>query len=253
MARHKIIFWGFLLILLALSGCQGFEYRGPGRDGPGVYHTVRQGHTLSAIAETYATDQRVLQVVNGIGDPHKIFPGQRIWIPNAVRVLEVPVLRPDSPRIARRTPGKPPGRTTKVAPPKRRAQKPAMSPPGYLIWPVKGVLTSRYGKRRGRKHEGIDIGAKSGTPIRASAGGVVKFSGWGPTGYGKMIIIKHPNELTTVYAHNDRNLVPKGRKVGKGQIIALVGSTGRSTGPHLHFEVRNHTHPKNPLKYLPRK
>ncbi len=249
--RQHIPGW-FLILVLALSGCQSFEYKRPQHTGPGVYHTVRQGHTLSAIAETYASDSRLLQVVNGLSDPHKIFPGQRIWIPHAVRVLEVPVLRPDNPRVARRTPKRTPARNKKTTA-KRRAPKPAVVRPGYLIWPVKGVLTSNYGKRRGRKHEGIDIGAKAGTPIRASASGVIKFSGWGPTGYGKMIIIKHPNELTTVYAHNDRNLVPKGRKVGKGQIIGLVGSTGRSTGPHLHFEVRNHTRAKNPLQYLPRK
>lgn len=252
MLRSKHFPVWFLLLVLTLGGCQSFEYKRPQHTGPGVYHTVKQGHTLSAIAETYASDQRLLQVVNGLSDPHKIFPGQRIWIPSAVRVLEVPVLRPGNPQVARRVPRRAPGRTKKHTT-KKRAPKPAAVRPGYLMWPVRGVLTSNYGKRRGRKHEGIDIGAKAGTPIRASAGGVIKFSGWGPTGYGKMIIIKHPNELTTVYAHNDRNLVPKGRKVGKGQIIGLVGSTGRSSGPHLHFEVRNHTHPKNPLQYLPRK
>ncbi|MCA9484478.1 MAG: M23 family metallopeptidase [Nitrospina sp.] len=247
--RGRIQLLGWCLVLVfALAGCQGFEYKGPSHDGPGVYHTVRAGNTLSAIAETYACDIRVLQVVNGIRDPHKIYPGQRIWIPNALRVLEVPVLKPGSPQVAGRSPAQ-----KKRAPSKKKFPKPAVVRPGYLMWPVQGVLTSGYGRRGSRNHEGIDIGAKSGTPIRASAGGVVKFSGWGPTGYGKMIIIKHPNELTTVYAHNDRNLVPKGRTVNKGQVIALVGSTGRSTGPHLHFEVRNHTHPKNPLKYLPGK
>ncbi len=246
--RGRKQLWGWcLLLLLALTGCQGFEYKGPSHDGPGVYHTVREGHTLYAIAETYASDVRVLQVVNGISDPSRIYPGQRIWIPNAVRVLEVPVRTGDSPRVASKPPRK------KTAPSKKQFPKPATVRPGYLMWPVKGVLTSKYGKRGSRKHEGIDIGAKTGTPIRASAEGVVKFSGWGPTGYGRMIIIKHPNELTTVYAHNDRNLVPKGRRVNKGQVIGLVGSTGRSTGPHLHFEVRNHTHPKNPLQYLPGK
>jgi len=233
---------GFLLLFLA--GCQGFEYKHPGAgEGPGVYHTVRAGQTLYAIAQTYYSDVRLLQVVNGIAEPDTIHPGQRIWIPLAFRVLEVPTTEGESPQVAQKP----------RAPSKMERPKPAAIRPGYLDWPVAGVLTSSYGRRSGRNHEGIDIGAKSGTPIRAAAGGEVKFSGWGPTGYGKMIIIKHPNELTTVYAHNTRNLVPKGRKVSKGQIIALVGSTGRSTGPHLHFEVRNHTHPKDPLKYLPSK
>ena len=76
------------------------------------------------------------------------------------------------------------------------------------------------------------------------------FSGWGPTGYGKMIIIRHKKNLTTVYAHNLHNHVHKNQIVKKGQRIASVGSTGRSTGPHLHFEVRNESDPQNPLNYL---
>lgn len=241
--RFKRWFW-LLLLTATLAGCQGFEYKIPvPREGPGVYHTVREGQTLYAIAQTYSSDVRLLQAVNGIKDPDRIRPGQRLWIPFALRVLEVPATGSRRPRVA-----------GKAHPPSRKKsarRKAAPVRPGYLGWPVKGVVTSGFGRRRGRNHEGIDIGAKSGTPIRAAAAGEVKFSGWGPTGYGKMIIIKHPNELTTVYAHNSRNLVPKGRKVSKGQIIGLVGSTGRSTGPHLHFEVRNHTHPKDPIRYLP--
>ena len=84
-----------------------------------------------------------------------------------------------------------------------------------------------------------------------SAAGEVVFSGWGPTGYGKMVILEHKNNLTTVYAHNSKILVKKGARVKQGQRISLMGSTGRSTGPHLHFEVRNDTEPKNPIKYLP--
>ena len=76
------------------------------------------------------------------------------------------------------------------------------------------------------------------------------FSGWGPTGYGKMVIIKHQHHLTTLYAHNSKLIHKKGSRVKQGQKISLMGSTGRSTGPHLHFEVRNDTHPKDPIKYL---
>ena len=120
----------------------------------------------------------------------------------------------------------------------------------YLRWPVKGTLTSTFGRRGGRKHDGIDIGASKGTPVYAAADGKVVFSDWGPTGYGLMIIIKHEHHLTTVYAHNSKNWVRKNAWVKRGQKVASVGGTGRSTGPHLHFEVRNDTHPRNPLKYL---
>jgi murein DD-endopeptidase MepM/ murein hydrolase activator NlpD len=105
--------------------------------------------------------------------------------------------------------------------------------------------------RNGRKHEGIDIAAPKGTPIHAAAGGEVVFSGWGPTGYGKMVIIKHQHQLTTLYAHNSKLIARKGSWVTQGQKISLMGSTGRSTGPHLHFEVRDDTQPKDPIKYLP--
>ena len=124
---------------------------------------------------------------------------------------------------------------------------------GFLIWPVKGQLTSRFGNRSGRHHDGIDIGARKGTPIVAAAGGKIMFSGWGPTGYGLMLIIKHKSNLTTVYAHNSYIHVHKNQIVKQGQRVASVGSTGRSTGPHLHFEVRNDSKPMNPLNYLPKK
>ena len=124
---------------------------------------------------------------------------------------------------------------------------------GFLIWPVKGQLTSKFGNRNGRHHDGIDIGSRKGTPIVAAADGKIMFSGWGPTGYGLMLIIRHKNNLTTVYAHNLYNHIHKNQLVRQGQRIASVGSTGRSTGPHLHFEVRNDTHPQNPLNYLPKR
>ena len=124
---------------------------------------------------------------------------------------------------------------------------------GFLIWPVKGQLTSRFGNRSGQHHDGIDIGARKGTQVVAAAGGKIMFSGWGPAGYGLMLIIKHKSNLTTVYAHNAYIHVHKNQMVKQGQRIASVGSTGRSTGPHLHFEVRNDSNPMNPLNYLPKK
>ena len=124
---------------------------------------------------------------------------------------------------------------------------------GFLIWPVKGQLPSRFGNRSGRHHDGIDIGARKGTQVVAAAGGKIMFSGWGPAGYGLMLIIKHKSNLTTVYAHNSYIHVHKNQIVKQGQRVASVGSTGRSTGPHLHFEVRNDSNPMNPLNYLPKK
>ncbi len=122
---------------------------------------------------------------------------------------------------------------------------------GY-VWPTRGTVTSGYGMRWGRLHQGIDIAAPVGTPIVAASSGEVIKSGWGG-GYGKLVKLKHHDGSVTLYAHNSRLLVRSGQQVRQGQQIAALGNTGRSTGPHLHFEV----HPKgrgaaNPIAYLPK-
>lgn len=113
----------------------------------------------------------------------------------------------------------------------------SMSNISYIM-PTQGTITSRYGMRWGRMHRGIDIAAPVGTPILASADGTVEFSGWNSGGYGNMINLRHPNGSRTRYAHASELLVSEGDVVEQGEAIALVGSTGRSTGPHLHFEIR---------------
>ncbi|MBE9181484.1 LysM peptidoglycan-binding domain-containing protein [Oculatella sp. LEGE 06141] len=123
---------------------------------------------------------------------------------------------------------------------------------GY-IWPARGTLTSGYGWRWGRMHRGIDIGAPTGTPVFAAADGVVEFSGWNSGGYGNMVEIRHSDGSMTRYAHHSRNLVRAGQQIQQGEQIALVGSTGYSTGPHLHFEVHLPSQGTvNPMAYLPR-
>jgi murein DD-endopeptidase MepM/ murein hydrolase activator NlpD len=124
------------------------------------------------------------------------------------------------------------------------------SPGGYTLrWPVSGVLTSPFGMRWGRMHQGIDIAAPSGTPIVAAAGGTVFFSGE-MAGYGNVILIDHGNGLVTVYAHQSRLGVGNGAWVSAGQTIGYVGSTGHSTGPHLHFETRVNGTAVDPMRYL---
>ncbi len=118
-----------------------------------------------------------------------------------------------------------------------------------LIWPCQGVLTSPYGMRWGRLHEGIDIGAPTGTPIYASAGGRVIYAGW-QGGYGNLVVIDHQNGIATAYGHQSQIAVSSGQFVSQGQVIGYVGSTGHSTGPHLHFEVRVNGTPVDPLSYL---
>jgi len=122
---------------------------------------------------------------------------------------------------------------------------------GY-VWPARGVLTSGFGWRWGRMHKGIDVAAPIGTPVVAAAGGVVVTAGWNSGGYGNLVEIQHPDGSLTLYAHNNRLLVRPGQQVEQGQQIAEMGSTGFSTGPHVHFEI----HPAgrgavNPMAFLP--
>ena len=123
---------------------------------------------------------------------------------------------------------------------------------GY-IWPSTGVITSGYGKRWGKMHKGIDIAGPVGTPIIAVAPGEVMTAGWNSGGYGNLVELKHSDGSLTLYAHNSRVLVRRGQQVQQGQLIAEMGSSGYSTGPHLHFEI----HPSgrgavNPIAYLPK-
>lgn len=124
---------------------------------------------------------------------------------------------------------------------------------GRFIWPVPSSkkVSSFFGKRDGRHHDGIDIPAVTGTHIIASASGVVTISSR-MKGYGRIIVVKHDDGYHTVYAHNSKNFVKKGQKVSQGEVIAKVGSTGRSTGPHLHFEIRRKNRVRNPKFYLAR-
>ena len=119
-------------------------------------------------------------------------------------------------------------------------------------WPIReGSVTSFFGSRKRDFHEGIDIRAPRGTTIFSVLEGDVIYSSRRIHGYGNMIVVRHKDGLATVYAHNRKNLVKVGQKVNAGQAIALVGSTGKATGPHLHFEVRRDELPVDPLLYLP--
>ncbi len=120
---------------------------------------------------------------------------------------------------------------------------------GALRWPVSGPVTSGFGSRWGRMHEGIDIAVGSGTPVGAAAPGRVIFAGW-MGGYGNLVVIDHGGGLSTAYGHNSSLAVSVGQTVATGTVIAYSGSTGHSTGPHVHFEVRVGGTPVDPLGYL---
>lgn len=199
----------------------------------GVVHVVKKGETVYRIARTYGIEVRDLMEVNDLADPRQLAVGMELFIPGAVRPLDVPPL--------------PPG-----AMPEPEPQAPPRAPPKEpsLRWPLQGVLYSRFGVRQGQRHDGIDIAAPEGTAVVAAAAGKVVYTGR-QAGYGAIVILRHQSGLLTLYAHNSAVLVKDGDEVAAGTPIARVGQSGRTTGPHLHFEVREGTRPRNPLFYLP--
>jgi hypothetical protein len=128
----------------------------------------------------------------------------------------------------------------------------AMLNSGELLWPVPSSkrLSSKFGKRWGKSHEGVDIPARVGASILSSNDGVVVYSGNGIGGYGNITVISHEGGLFTVYAHAKKNFTSKGDFVYRGQVIAQVGLTGRTTGPHLHYEVRHDSKAVDPMNFI---
>jgi LysM repeat protein len=209
------------LVLLGLGALLQSCAPSPGRQPPtkGIYHIVEPGQTLWRIARVYGVDLEYLAEINGIEDPTTIYVGEKIFIPSAERRLSIPPYRP-------------------------------LSSPFFFSWPLFGEISSGFGPRGSGFHTGIDISGKIGTPIRAAADGTVIYSGQRFRGYGKMVMIEHADGIITIYAHNQENLVRKGNRVKRGEVIALLGKTGNATGPHLHFEVREGDKPINPMLFL---
>lgn len=198
-------------------------------DKRGVYHRVRKGDSIWKIAKYYHVSVQDIAEWNNIHDPDEIIEGLKLYIPTAGKSKK--------------------SRFSKKSKSKRDSISYDLS---KFIWPVKGVVFSNFGVRRGRRHDGIDISAPKGTPIVAADDGRVVFNGR-MRGYGNMIILKHRDRYFTVYAHNSRNTVEKGKRVDRGDVIAYVGRTGRASGNHLHFEVRQGQRARNPIYFLPAK
>jgi murein DD-endopeptidase MepM/ murein hydrolase activator NlpD len=124
---------------------------------------------------------------------------------------------------------------------------------GSYRWPLDaGIVSSEYGARWGKMHKGLDIAADVGEPVYAAAAGEVIYSGNGMSGYGNAVIVRHDNQSTSLYAHNSMLKVKVGQKVAQGEEIALLGSTGHSTGPHVHFEIRSGDATVSPRSVLPK-
>jgi murein DD-endopeptidase MepM/ murein hydrolase activator NlpD len=225
----------------------------------GVYHEVKQGQTLWSIARAYGVDVRTLARVNQVADTTALYTGQKLYVPGATQQREIVRRCPCGTEtvkssssvktlseILRPAEGT---STAKTAHTVVTAKETALERV-VLIWPVQGEISRGFEQNATRRHDGIDIVAARGTSIQAAADGEVIFSGWGPGGYGRIVILQHQAEVVTIYAHNHDNLVQLGQRVRQGEPIATVGQSGRATGNHLHFEVRHKAVPIPPYKLL---
>ena len=199
----------------------------------GAYHTVGEGETLEGIAARYrvSPDAILGYMGNDIEDPANLAVGLKLIVPGAAL--------PD-----------PPPRVVNAPTQSRTYTARAVSPQegsGSFIWPASGSISQ--GARRG--HMAVDIAGRAGDPVVAADAGTVVLVSWMRTSYGYHIIVDHGNGLETLYAHLSEILVEVGQDVAKGEVIGKRGSTGRSTGPHLHFEVRENGVQRNPCNYLP--
>jgi len=233
-------------------------------------HVVARGDTLSGIAERYNMTVQRIRNLNSLTNPHFISPGQKLLLiekppeprrhrvrsgenlsliaaNHGVTVAAIVDLN-DLTRVDHLSIGQVlsiPVAATATAQPAR-----IESSASGMIWPVIGRISSYFGPRWGTRHTGLDIAAPTGTEIRAVRAGRVEKAGWWG-GYGNCVIINHGDGVRTLYAHASRILVKRGERVVQGQVVARVGSTGNSTGPHVHFEVRLDNRFKDPLDFLP--
>jgi murein DD-endopeptidase MepM/ murein hydrolase activator NlpD len=207
--------------------------KGPPPAKRGVYHLVERHQTLYRICKTYKVDMKEVAFLNRIADQSKIKTGQRIFIPGAKKVLKVEIYIDDV-----------------VTERGKEGEKKFSHKKLDFLWPVEGIIIDAFNDSENHRHQGIDIPCPLGTPIKASNPGTVIYSNNRIKGYGNLIILRHPDEFVTVYAHNQVNLVEEGSFVERGQIIAKVGQTGRATGPHLHFEIRRNNKAVDPVPYL---
>jgi len=192
----------------------------------GVVHTIQPGQTLTDISITYSVPVEKIVEANGITDPSTIYAGERILIPGVTKTFWDDVVELSK------------GKHTR------------------FIWPLQGEVVSGFGWRTHpvlgtwHHHNGIDIDVPEGTIVHAAASGEVYFTG-DQEGYGTTVIIEHPDGFYTIYGHLSVVYVHQGQFVEVGQQIAESGNTGISSGPHLHFEVRNGEFPVDPIRYLP--
>jgi lipoprotein NlpD len=218
----------------------------------GTWHQVQPGDTVRSVADRYGADPEVLAELNDLPRDGEIAGRAEIFVPKAGGAAPGTGAPPPAPIAA--TPDPTPAATAGSPSPSGTDGRCGSGATPCLAWPLDGEVSAGFGDNGSGPHDGIDIPAARGTPIRAAAAGRVLYSGDAIKGYGNLVIVRHEGGLITVYAHCERNLVSEGDDVTRGQKVAEVGDTGTAKTPHLHFEVRIDEQPRDPLTYLrPRK
>ena len=253
--------YGVLLCLLTsfffLSPPVGYPATPKKKDG--VYHTVTKGVTLYRIRQAYKIPLAKLMEANNLSSPSAVKVGQKLFIPGAKVVLPVEPYIPLSPsekkkleRSLEAEESPPTPFSAEETKDRGEGERPPWAGKELdIIWPIQGKINSPFGPRGKRLHAGIDIGSPSYQEVKAAMDGEVILARQTQTGYGKVVILRHDLGFSTIYGHLNVIIAQEGEAVRLGQPIGGVGSTGRSTGPHLHFELRHDSRPVNPLPLLP--
>jgi murein DD-endopeptidase MepM/ murein hydrolase activator NlpD len=203
----------------------------------GVVHIIKRGDNLSKLAKLYNADLNAIISVNQLSSAADIRVNQEIIIPGGRPIVAAP-----APTVYRQRNQNPPARSGQPAGANAQA-----TGDGRLLWPTTSRRISQYFNWR---HYGVDIPNRIGQPIYAVQDGVVETAGWNRGGYGYYVIINHGNGMRSLYGHASELYVSPGDHVVQGQVISAIGSTGRSTGPHLHLEIRLNGRMVNPLNYI---
>jgi len=215
----------------------------------GVYHTIQKGQTLWRICKTYQVSMQDVAELNNITDHSQIEVGDRLFIPGAKSVLNVPATTGSSAQPSAQTGGLPaPGQASSGTAPEPIAPVIEKNV-GMFIWPLIGPVVKRFGIHGGFKHDGIDIKGKPGAEVKASRSGKVIFSAL-LEGYGNTVMVQHDNSFVTVYANLGENTVGCDQQVKQSQVIGRLLS-GPPDTCYLHFQVRRDRKARNPLFYLP--
>ncbi|MDQ7002378.1 MAG: M23 family metallopeptidase [Ghiorsea sp.] len=237
------------------SGIKHADQKRPISSNRSAY-IVQYGDTLYSIGRKLGIDFHRLARFNRIRRPYTIFVGQRLYTHASAKKQQPRHTKKHHPKTTKKPKHKQKKHASKHKTKHKTKHKKYPKASGSRVklrWPVQGRLSSKFGPRKNRMHDGIDIAAKAGTHVFAAAAGKVVYADSRLSGYGNLIIIRHSSDMFTAYAHNQKNLVVVGQHVKAGQHISNVGSSGRATGPHLHFEVRRGETAVDPLAYLPKK